>query len=683
MEREVVGACPLDCPDGCSWVVTIQDDVPVKLRGNPAHPFTDGGLCRKVYPWLEYAADPGRLLTPLRRVAPKGSAASIDQQAASFEPVTWDEALATIAQRFQGIIDESGPEAIWPFWGTGNMGFLQGASTPVGRLWNYLGVSEHDLSICSPAGHVGLSYSMGNSDSFELRDVVHAGAIVIWGSNPLISGQHLWPFVEEAQRTGVPVVVIDPFRSRTAQRADVHLAPRVGSDSALAMGVCRALIDRGLIDEEYVASYTHGFDEFAASLSEWSIDRTANVTGLAPSKIEQFIELIAASAPLAIKFGHGAQRHAGGGQTARLISYIPALLGAFNKRGGGLVYSSGNRYRLNTAKIAGPRRGTRPRRLVMTNLIANLERLDPPVRSLFISGANPVVSNPDTVGVRRALGRDDLFTVVNDLYLTPTTDYADIVLPSAMAHEQLDVNNSFAHLYLNLNLPAVDPPGQAVPQTEMLRRLAKAMGLDDPSLFASDEELLDDLLDTPDLVQAGITADTLRQDGFARLPGTQAPYIPFADRFPTPSGRFEFASDRAHADGVGRVAGYAPAAETETPASDVGTYDLIAAAGDWHINSTFAGTAKTRSRTGVPEVLVHSGDAARDGFSAGDTVRVLNERGEFTATLRIDDDALRGTAISWKGAWDLDLNATIDERDADMGQGAVFHDNRVRIVSSQ
>ena len=658
--------------------MTVRDDVPVKLRGNPDHPFTDGGLCRKVYPWLEYAADPGRLLTPLRRVAPKGQAGSIDEQRAGFEPISWDEALAEIASRFNQIIDEDGPAAIWPFSGTGNMGYLQGASTPVGdRLWNHLGVSGHDLSICSPAGHHGLSYSAGNSNSFDLEDIPLAGAVVIWGSNPLISGQHLWPFVEQAQQKGTPVVVVDPVRTRSAERADLHLPLRVGTDSALALGVCRALIDRGHADLSYLETNTVGFDEFAASVDEWTLERTAQVTGLSESQIEAFIDIVV-RAPLAIKFGHGAQRHAGGGQTARAISCIPALLGSYQQRGGGIVYSSGNRYLLNTAKAGGRKAGSRPRQLVMTNLIANLEQLDPPVRALFIYGANPVVSNPDTTGVRRALRRPGLFTVVSELYLTPSTDFADIVLPSAMAHEHLDINNSFAHLYLNLNLPAVEPPGQALPQTEMFRRLATAMGLTEPSLFASDTELLDALLDTPELRAAGITAETLRTAGFARLPATEAPYVPFATEFPTPSGRFEFVSARAEADGHGRVPSFAPAAEVDGPPA-AGRYDLVAAAGDWHINSTFAGTSKTLGRAPRPSVVIHPDDATRDGLSDGTSVRVVNSRGQFGATLKVDDLAAPGTAVSSKGRWDLDINATVEERDADMGQGAVYHDNRVTI----
>ena len=679
-EHHVIGACPLDCPDGCSWIVTVRDDVPVKMRGNPNHPVTDGGLCKKVYPWLDFAADPHRVTTPMRRVAPKGSSAAPADQMAAFEPISWDEALSEIASNFQRIIDDTGPAAIWPFWGTGNMGFLQGANGPVGdRLWNHLGVSDHDLTICSPSGHLGMGYSCGVGPTMDPEDVVHSRTVVVWGANILVSGQHWWPFVERARANGATIVVIDPVRTRTAQRADLHLAPRVGTDGALALGVCRALIERGLTNENYVDERTQGFDEFAASLDEWTPERTAEVCGLELSEFEALVDAVSAPGPLAVKFGHGAQRHAGGGQAARVVSCIPALLGSFDELGGGMFYSTGPRYMLNSAKAAGARAGARPRTLAMTNLVANLDQVEDPVNGLFIYGANPVVSNPDTVGVRRVLSRDDLFTVVSELYLTDTTNYADIVLPSSMAHEHLDLNNSFVHLYLNLNQPATTPPGDCLPQTEMFRRLATAMGVDDPAVHVSDEELLDMLLDTPAFRDAGIDADYLRREGFARLPESTKPFRPVAERFATASGRFEFVSERGEADGVGRLPHYVPSAEVGAAESEPGGYDLVAAAGAWHINSTFAGTKVTESRTSAPPVTIHPEDAHRDGLSAGDMITVGNDRGSFTAVLAVDTLARPGTAVCTKGWWSQGLNNTIDERDSDMGQGAVFHDNRVYI----
>ncbi|MEM7273646.1 MAG: molybdopterin-dependent oxidoreductase [Actinomycetota bacterium] len=673
---EVRGACPLDCPDGCAWIVTVEDGRAVKLRGNPDHPFTRGGLCKKVNPWLTYAEDPGRLLRPLRRVAPKGPGVA---PADAFRPIGWDEALTEIAERFTETIDRHGPAAIWPFVGTGNVGWVQGAGLPAGsRLWNHLGVSGHEVTICSIAGHIGLGYSMGMALGMDPEDVVEAGLVLIWGSNTLIANQHWWPFVQQARDRGAPVVVVDPVRTRTAARADHHLAPRVGTDGALALGLCRALIDRGAHDPVALADRTVGFEEFAASLAPWTVERTAEVCGLDPHEVAGLADLIADNTPLAVKLGQGMQRSASGGQAARTVSCLPAVVGAFDRPGGGLVYSTAPGYRFNLAAAAGQDLGDRPRSLAMTNLVANLTTLDdPPVEALFVYGANPVVSNPDTGRVREALNRKDLFTVVVDVFHTETTDYADLVLPSTMQHEQFELNDSFAHLYVDCNLPAVEPPGECLPHTEIFRRLAAALGVTEPAVFASDRELAAALLDTPAFAAAGITVESLIRDGFARLPETARPFRPFAGGFPTPSGRFEFASERAAADGHGRLPTHRP--PTESAAAGPG-YDLVAAASDWHVNSVFAGTERTRSRTGRPVVAVHPADAARDGLVAGDEVIVGNDRGCFPATLAVDGTARPGIAVTTKGWWGMGVNATVAERDADMGRGAVYHDNRVTIA---
>jgi len=348
------------------------------------------------------------------------------------------------------------------------------------------------------------------------------------------------------------------------------------------------------------------------------------------------------------------------------------------------VYSTSGPYGFNTAVAGGAALGTRPRYLATTNLAANLRGIDPPVEALFIYGANPVVSNPDVEAVRAGLLRDDLFTVAVDVFHTETTDYADIVLPSTMQHEQLEVNDSFSHLYINLNQPAVAPAGECLAHTEIFRRLASAMGLTEPALFATDLELAAALIDTPAYAAAGITIDSLRATGWARLPGTEQPYVPFSKRFPTPSGRFEFASEKAEAENQDLVPGYLPPVEAGSGPANGGAnigYDLVAVASDWHINSVFAGTDKTRSRTSEPTVTIHPEDAARDGLADGAKVVVGNDRGTFTAILTVAPDVRRGVAATTKGWWGMGVNNTVAERDSDMGRGAVFHDNQVSILA--
>jgi anaerobic selenocysteine-containing dehydrogenase len=673
--RQVVGACPLDCPDACSWVVTVDGEGrATKLRGNPEHPFTAGGLCPKVNPWLEFAASPRRLLHPLRRVGPKGQG--------RFERISWDEALDEWAGRTRQVVDRWGGEAIWPFVGTGNVGWIQGANGPAGgRLYHRLGASGHVVTICSVSGHAGVGYTVGTAAGMDPEEAAVAGLVLIWGSNTVVSNAHWWPFVERARARGAQVVVVDPTRTATAARADRHLAPLPGTDGALALGLMRAVVDAGGADEAFLAENAVGWPAFAQVLGRWPVERAAAVSGVDPGEIEDLARAVVAAPPLAVKFGHGAQRHRHGGQTARIVSCLPAVTGAYGRPGGGFVYSTGPAYHLDRRAVARPDLRPGPvRSLAMTNLVRNLTELDdPPVRLLVVQGANPVVSNPDQHGVRRALSHPELFTVAIELYHTDTTAYADLVLPSTMQHEQLEMCESFAHLYLNWNEPAVDPPGECLPHTEIHRRLAARLGITDPEVHASDLELAAAALDTPTWREAGVTVDRLRKEGWVRIPGT-TPYRPFAHGFPTPSGRFEFASERAERDGHGLVPDYRPPAEAASAPS--GAYALVAAAGRWHVNSTFAGEARTRQRLGPPVVVVNPLDAARDGLVDGQAVEVGNDRGRFLATVRVGDEARPGVAVSWKGRWsdgEATVNATVAECDSDMARGAVYHDNVVWI----
>ena len=676
MPRDVIGACPLDCPDGCSWWVTVDDHGRATgLRGNPEHPHTRGGLCIKVSPWLDFASDRSRLLHPLRRTGPKGNG--------EFEQISWEEALSTIAERFRSIIAEHGGNAIWPFTGTGNIGYLQGSgATP--RFWHAIGAARHHLSICATSGFLGLECTAGTTAGMDPEDVVHVRTLLLWGTNTLTSNRHLWPFVEQARANGARVVVVDPIRHRTAERADQHVAPRPGTDTALALGLAHVVAGTGP-DLAFLQARTVGWPEFSAMLAEHTPQRVAEICDVPADVIVELGQRIATVGPLAIKLGQGMQRHRYGGQAARTISCLPALTGDYGRRGGGLVYSTGPAFGLNTTKLSRPELAPPDRRLlVMTRLARELDRDDPPVRALFISCANPVVSNPDQVRVRAQLARDDLFTVVFDAFLTDTARYADIVLPSTLQTEHTEVMESFGHLYLNWNEPAVAPPGECVSTTELMRRLARAMGCTQPALFASDVELAADLLDAPRWRDAGIGVDELRAAGWVRVPGTE-PYRPFDDGFPTASGRFELASERAERDGHGRLPHHLPPREAAQGAP--GTFALLAPASRFHVNSVFAGLDRNVERSGEPSVTICAADAVANGLTAGAVVRVANSRGAFLARLVIGSAARPGTALSTKGGWlrsflgDGSINATVMERNSDMGAGAVFHDNRVSITT--
>ncbi|MFN8023012.1 MAG: molybdopterin-dependent oxidoreductase [Acidimicrobiales bacterium] len=674
--REVIGGCPLDCPDACSWVVTVDGDGrAVSLRGNPHHPITRGGLCPKVNPWLEHAADPTRLLHPLRRTGAKGSG--------RFERISWDEAIATIADRFTRIVGEHGAEAIWPFDGTGNLGALQGSGS-VPRLWQVLGTSVHHLSICTIAGFLGLQYAMGDTTTLDPEDLVHARTILLWGTNTLTTNRHLWPFVDEARARGAHVVAIDPVRHRTADRCDEHVAIRPGTDAAFALGLCH-VIARTRIDQGFLDHYCTGWDEFEPSLAEWTPERVAAECGVDAEIVVALGERIATQGPVAIRLGQGMQRHRFGGQAARVVASIPALTGDHARLGGGLLYSVSVEA-LDGEALSRFDLGPSDRRLlVMTMLAHHLRTADPPVKALFVTNANPVVSNPASADVRAELARDDLFTVVFDAYLTDTARYADLVLPSTLQTEHLDVVASYGHLYVQWNEPAVAPPGECLSRTEMLRRLAAALGLDEPALYDTDLDLARAALSGERWRAAGVGVDELRAAGWMRIPGTEAYGVGTGSGKPfgTASGRFELASETAQRDGHGRLPEHRPA--REAVAGPPGTFALIAAASAAHVNSTFAGVEHAAARRAEPTVTICTADAAALGLVDGQRVEVLNDRGGFVARLHVDDAPRAGVAVSTKGAWTTafadgrTINDTVAERASDMGAGAVFHDNRVII----
>ena len=674
---KVVGACPLDCPDACSWIVTLEDDKPVKLRGNPDHPFSRGTLCVKVNPYLNYSAHPDRLLYPMRRIGQKGDG--------RFGRISWDEALSEIAERLQATIDQYGGEAIWPYGGSGTMGFIQGLNGVGRRFFHVLGTSHHDPTICSISGHVGISYTTGSAAGMDPEDMVHSGLMILWGTNTLVSNRHLWPFITQARKKGAPLVVIDPVQTKTAVRADLHMAPQPGTDGALALGLMACLVEMGAVDSDYLNNRTLGWPEFRDQiLSDFTLTRTAEICQLDPAEITQLAEMIAHNRPLSIRSSMGMQRHLGGGQASRVLSCLPAVTGDYQRLGGGLCYSTGPAYKFNLEALWGTHlQQHKTRSLAMTRLGHGLLELnDPPIKTLFMWAANPVVSNPDQNRIRRGLKREDLFTVMIENFQTDTADYADILLPSTMQLEHTDMHDSFSHLYINWNEPVMPPPGECLPHTEIFRRLARKMGLTEPALFANDEALARAALDSEHPVMQGVTLEKLKEKGWLRL-NWPTPYQPFLERFFTPSGKFEFRSERGEADGVGLYPHFTPPAETAVSANHPHAFALLSPANNFLLNSIFA-NSPNHTRSGKPTVTIHPDDAAQQGLVDDEQVRICNSRGEFTAQLQVRSEVRPGVAVTSKGLWakhngGSSVNATTLEQDSDMGRGAIYHDNRVWI----
>jgi anaerobic selenocysteine-containing dehydrogenase len=677
--HEVPGACPLNCPDGCSWLVTVRDGVAVTLRGNPAHPYTRGSLCVKVNQYLQHTASADRILYPMRRVGRKGEG--------KFERISWDDALSEIAARLTSVIGEYGGEAIWPYQGTGNLGYLQGIQGKAGRrLWNVLGASRHAMTICSIAGLKGTSYATGTSRGIAQESLRHAKLVLLWGVNTLTSGHHAWRFIEAARADGAHVVAIDPVTTRTARQIDEHVAPIPGTDAALALGLLNVVVRSGREDHAYLSRHTLGWDRFRARILRYPPERVASITGVDVGRIVALGERLARTRPTGIRAGVGVQRHAGGGEVLRILACLSGVTGDWQYPGGGVAYSTngyfgGNRDALARDDLC----AGAVRSLSMTRLGEGLLEVDdPPVKALIVYGANPVASAPYQGKVRRGLSREDLFTVVMEHFPTDTVDYADIVLPATMQIEHLDVQDGYGHLYIAWNQPAVPPPGECLSTTETFRRLAHRMGLSEPSLYDSDEELAEQLLDTDHPSLEGITVKRLRENGWVRL-NYPDPFIPFETGFPTPSGKLEFVSESAAADGLDPLAGYTPTREvSDSVAAERYPLALIAGASHFFVNTIFANKPELVRRAGPPQVILHPVDAKERGLADGQQVRVFNDRGSFVAAVTIAELVRPGVVATTKGHWlkviqGANVNATVDERDSDMGGGAVFHDNRVEV----
>jgi anaerobic selenocysteine-containing dehydrogenase len=668
-----VGGCPRDCPDGCSWLVDVDDQGRLsRLRGNPEHPFTRGSLCAKTNPYLQLLAQEDRLKVPMKRSGTKGSG--------RFEPITWEEAIDLMAQACQKAMTEEGPESIWPYWGTGSVGMIQGLGGGSQRLFHRMGASEHDANICSVAGHGGMRLTTGSAAGMDPEDAQHAGLILLWGTNTLVSNPHFWPFVRLGQQRGAKVVVIDPLPTKTAQKADLFCCIKPGTDGALALGLMEALRQRHAVDEDYLTDHSLGWQEFSQTvLPQFSRRMTLEQTGLAPDAFDLLVNWLSSQDPCAIRLGMGMQRHAGGGQAVRAISCLSAVRGDFLRLGGGICYSTGPLYPFNYARLQGRELRQKPSRLLtMTDLGKNLLELkDPPVKVLFVFGANPMVSNPQQNRLREGLMRSDLFTVVLDHFQTDTADFADLLLPSTSAFEHWDLHDSYSHTYVQLNRPVVSPLAQCRSLTEVCRTLARALDYEEPQLYATDEELIRDVLSTKGQ-GACIDQTLLFRQGWAPLP-LERPFLPFARGCPTESGRFEFRSSLAAKEGHGWFPAFYPSLETTSGEGLV----LISPAQTWTLNSIYA-NATYHQRLPHPMVTIHPKEAEKRHLSADQMVTVTNKRGAFQAILLLDDAMSEGVAMSPKGYWPKrgtgsTVNATIDDRHADLNRGACFHDNLVWI----
>jgi anaerobic selenocysteine-containing dehydrogenase len=676
----VRGACPHDCPDTCSMLVTVDDGRAVEVRGAPDHPPTQGVLCTKVARYLERTYSPQRLLHPQKRIGRKGEG--------RFARISWDEALDTIAARFRAIAAEHGPEAILPYSYAGNMGLLQYGSMDR-RFFHRLGASLLDRTICASAGKAGWTAVVGAAMGMDIERCVDSRLIVVWGSNAIASNLHFWTRAQEAKRRGARLVAIDPFRSATAEKCHTHIAPMPGTDAALAYAIMHVLIRDGLVDRDYVDRYTVGFDALAARAAEWSPQRAAATCRVPVAEIEQLAHDYGTIRPAAIRLNYGMQRVAGGGNAVRAVACLPALVGAWRDAAGGALLSSSGTYPIDGKALERPDlvRGT-PRTINMSAIGDALTGAEPPVRAILVYNSNPLAVAPESSKVVQGFARDDLFVVVHDLFQTDTADYADILLPATSQLEHFDIHSSYGHLYVQLNRPSIAPLGEAIPNTELFRRLAARMGFDEPALRESDEAMARTAFRRDDPRAASLDFDTLVRDGYARL-AVPEDYAPFAQGgFPTPSGKCEFWSERLRAQGDDPLpAVVLPRESPDTNPALAARYPLafISPPARNFLNSSFANLPAFLAEEKSPRLLVHPDDAAPRGIGSGMRVRIHNARGAFVAEAEVSDRARPGVVVAPSIWWRKlapggeNANAVTSQALTDLGRAATFYDCLVEV----
>ncbi len=669
----VRAACPHDCPDTCGMLVTVENGVAVKIQGDPSMPFTQGTLCTKVAHYLERTYAPERLMHPLKRVGPKGSG--------RFERISWDAALDEIAARLKVLAAEDA-QTILPLSYAGTMGMVQYSSMDR-RFFHRLGASMLDRTLCSSAGKAGIKATLGGSVGMDPERFDEARLILLWGANPVVSNLHLWSRVQEAKRRGAKVIAIDPYRSLSAEKCTQHVALLPGTDGALALAMMHVLIAENLLDRDYIARFTLGFDALAERVKQHTPQWAAPVCGLDAETIVQLARDYGTAKPAAIRLNYGMQRHAGGGIAARTISCLPALTGAWRDVAGGIVLTTADFYGFDHAALERPDLlgGRRPRVINHAALGEALTAAAPPVKAVIVYNNNPVAVCPDSEKVLAGFRREDLFCVVMDSFITDTADYADLVLPATTQLEHFDVHKSYGHLYALANYPAIAPVGESLPNSEVFRRLAARMGFDEPCFRDSDEDICRTALASAQPRMQGIDWDELKRAGWQRLAVPER-FAPFAEGgFPTPSGKCEFYSAALEAQGLDPLPFYNPPAEGAAP----GELQFLSPPARNFLNSSFAHLKRFRDLEGEPRLEMHSADADARGIRDGDAVRVFNARGSLRLRARVNDQPRRGVVVAPSVWWKKhspdggNANNLTAQRIADLGGGATFYDCRVQV----
>jgi len=699
VKKTAHGGCPHDCPDTCSMVYEVADGKLLGVKGNPEHPMTQGGLCVKLKDYEKRHYHPDRLLYPLRRTGPKGSK--------QFERISWDEALDEITTKWKAIIEEHGPHAIMPNSYLGNQGLVHGLNGG-DAFFNRMGATVTERTFCGEGSCTAWLLTVGPTAGLDPESFIHSKYIVIWACNSVSTNIHHWHTVKQAQKNGAKVIVIDSFASKTAKAADWHIAPKPGTDGALAMAMIHMIIEEGLVDQDYVDNYTVGYDELAERVKTRTPEWAEEITGIPADDIRQFAREYATTPPAAIRLGVALERNYGGGQAIRAVSCLPALIGAWRHVGGGAqqfsVWEHPYKFDVMSRPDLIPEGTPVVNNLQLGRVLTGEIKLDTPIKSMMCWNTNPVTQAPETDKIIEGLKREDLFMVSAEHFISDTAAYADIVLPASMGAEMEDMVLSWGHLYFTYNEKCVESPGEAIPNNEIFRRLAQRMGYEEENFKWSDSECLENYVDWDSPACEGIDLNYMREHGFARLKvGTKDDRAPHKEgNFPTPSGKCEFKAEGARnfvaapfrqmyegfqaGEELDNLPDYVPSRETVTSNPELAAkypLNIISPKSHGFLNSCYANMENKIKGQGEQFVLVNIEDADTRNIKDGDKVRVFNDRGAFEGDARITDDVNSGIVVATLGYWRQLNNGTVNcissAEFVDMGHAPTFSDNLVQI----
>lgn len=678
--RTVFGSCYHDCPDCCSWTVTVQENKILDFKASESNPYTAGKLCDKM---LRFPDDvtfhPDRILTPLKRTGQKGSG--------TFVPVSWDEALTEVSTRLSQILKEKGGEAVLPYSFAGNEGIVQ-RSILGDRFFAHIGASQLERTICGNTAVTGIMATNGQTTGVLPEDIIHSKYILLWGTNTVHSNQHLWMLIEKARKNGARIVCIDPYQSQTARQADLHIQPRPGTDTALALGMIHVILSENLQDADYIERFTSGIGELSEHVRSYDPETVSRITGLEPEAIRSLAREYAQSSPSLIRILIGLEHHANGGAACRAVSMLPALTGAWKQLGGGLMNMTyelfGEALNWEPTNLPSPLADPQTRTFNMIQLgrALNDPQLDPPIHALFVYNSNPAVTTPDQNAIIRGLQREDLLAVVIEHFMTDTARYADFIFPATSALENWDLLISWGATHFNINQPAIDPVGEAKPNSAFFRLLAEKMGYQEEYLYESDLSIIKRMLDSDHPYLKGITFDSLSKTGWARL-NLPEKWMPHAEgNFKTPSGKCMLFNP----DIDPPLPDYNPVIISEKERQQFPLHLLTVKSARLFLNSSHANVADFQKEEGQPVLDISDTDATARQIADGEEVKVYNTRGEVRLTARISSRVRSGVVCMPQGYWSSlvkggsSANALTNDRLTDMGGGAAIQEVRVEVV---